>query len=146
MKNCRYVLGIVALVVLSMGSCMFNKAKTALIVSITSDLQGGRNVTTLSCTFQGHLDPQGAGIFGSKDVHPITATLEAWWEDSNHQNAQVLTSRSYTFTSDTPASHTATESAPAGYAFTGYFWVEIKWTDEDGTSRTVKGAKVYCYV
>lgn len=121
------------------------RAKTSLIILIISHPQGGYEISILSCTFQGKLETHGGGIFGSKEPRPITAFVEWWWEDGYHQNAQVIKSETYTFTSKEPVMYTTTYSAPPGYVLLNYFWVKIKWTDEDGTPHTIESAKAYCY-
>lgn len=141
----RKSLGIISLVVLLGTICLFGgciSKKTFLTISITSDPQGGWSTSSLSCSFRGYLEARG-GLFGG--VHPITATVEWWWENYYHQNSQKMKSKTYTFSTKGTTTRTTTYSAASGYVLLNYWWVKIKWTDEDGNSYTIQSNKAYCY-
>lgn len=142
MKKSLGVIGLTIILgsMLLLSGCI--SKKTSLNVVITSSPQGGRNISRLSCSFEGCLTASG-GLFGG--VHPITATVEWWWENYFHSNAKVMKSETCEFRTTGPESKSTVYSAGSGYVLLNYYWVKIKWTDEDGSSHTVESNKAYCY-
>ena len=114
------------------------KKDTFLDITITEHPEGGANVPSLSCEFEGDL---------TGGDESITATVEWWWEDSNHENDQVIDSETYTFSSQSTVSHTTTITAASlgGDILLNYWWVRISWENEDGSDEEVESNQVYCY-
>lgn len=145
MKKFFYLASIIVLMLVFAVACNpFKKPDTALVVSITSNPQGGSQRSSVSCTFTGTLETSGGGLFASKTPAPITATVEWFWENYYHENETQQKSESYTFTTDEAESQTTTYSASTGYILLNYWWVKISWTDGDGTPHTVESTKAYC--
>jgi len=141
MRNLRVIMPAFLLGIISfqVGGCF--GGKTSLSVSITSNPQGGRRVSALYCSFRGQLSR--GGVF-SCSPSPIAVTVEWWWENYYHHNQTLMQSEHYTFTSETPVTYTAEYSKPGSYLL-NYYWVKIKWTDEDGTSHIEESSKSYSY-
>ncbi|HEC78628.1 MAG TPA: hypothetical protein ENI34_05740 [candidate division WOR-3 bacterium] len=109
--------------------------KTQLEITITEHPVGGENISELSCTFEGRL------INGTT---PITATIEWWWTYGSTAQKECQHREEHTFDSQKSEEVTTTLSAPPGYVFNDYFWVEISWQDEDGTEQKVESHQVRC--
>lgn len=142
MKKSLGIIGLIVMVgsMLLLSGCITKK--TSLNVNITSSPQGGRNVSRLSCSFEGYLTASG-GLFGG--VHPITTSVEWWWENYFHSDAKIMKSETYEFSTTGVQRYSTVYSAAPGYVLLNYYWVKIKWTDEDGVSHTRESSKAYCY-
>lgn len=132
MRKAIPILGL-CLIVLFLGC---PKKESILSVSITQHPQGGANVSTVSCTFQGEL---------TQGQDPISVTVEWWWEDANHANGAIQKTETFTFSSESPTSYTTSYSAGAGYILLNYWWVKIRWTNGDGSTGLVESGKAFCY-
>lgn len=108
--------------------------ETILEVTITAHPQGGVNVQSVSCTFEGE-------IISGDD--PVQVTIEWWWEDALGFNDQVVETNYHNFDDPQPVSHTTTFTAPVGFVLLNYYWVELSWTDDDG-NHTLESSKAFC--
>ena len=145
MKKMKKSLGVIGLLIMLSSMLLLSgciSKKTSLNVIITSSPQGGINVSRLSCSFEGCLTASG-GLFGG--VHPITATIEWWWENYFHTDAKVMKSETHEFRTTGTERSSTVYSTSSGYILLNYYWVKIKWTDENGTSHTRESSKAYCY-
>lgn len=142
MKKSLGVMGLIIMLgsMLLLSGCI--SKKTSLHVNILSHPQGGRNISHLSCSFEGYLKASG-GLFGG--VHPITATVEWWWENYFHSDAKIMKSESHEFKTAGLEMCSTAYSTSAGWILLNYYWVKIKWTDENGSSHKIESAKAYCY-
>jgi hypothetical protein len=122
------------------------KPKTTLDLRFTEHPCGGCNVGTVSAEFRGRLDfTEGKGIFQSKgSPKHITATVEWWWENAYHGDDEKVHSDHVTFYSESCSTRTTYVTASPGYVSLNYWWVKIRWSDDDG-SYTIESSKAYCY-
>jgi hypothetical protein len=142
MKKLHFASGLLACItLLFLGGC--ENAETVLNLSVTSNPDGGNEVGLVSCTFQGYLEAIGGGMLGSKETETISVTAEWWWENADHENAELKDSETFTFSTETPTSFTTTYSAGTGYILLNYYWVKLTWTDADG-SHTLESGKAFC--
>ena len=112
--------------------------------TLTSELEidfieqptGGKNITLLTCTFEGKL---------LEGADPIITTIQWWRSDSSDQNEENLHEEEHTFES-VNAEQVYTEiSAPIGDVFDGHYWVRIIWNDASGTSYNEESETAVCY-
>ena len=105
-----------------------------LNLSVTNQPDGGNQVNTVSCEYDGSV---------SVSDESIQVTVEWWWEDGNHENAALKDSEQVTFDSKNTVSKSTVYSAGSGYVLLNYYWVKFKWTDDDG-SHEIESGKAYC--
>ena len=133
----KFRLLIIALVTVSLfNTCQKDKtpAETNLTVLITRHPTGGIQVNSVSVYFTGE-------VLGN--ITPVSATVEWWWEDGYHSNSKLKSSTEYTFNSSSTTSKTTVWSADSGYILLNYYWVKIRWTDDNG-DHLLESSKAYC--
>lgn len=96
---------------------------------------GGKNVSRLSCIFEGSV------INGGQ----ITTTIQWWSTDSLDTNARLEQEESHTFDGESYEQITTSLTAPSDEVFEGYFWVSIVWSQNDNTDVEERSDKVFCY-
>jgi len=107
--------------------------ETILEVTITAHPQGGVNIQSVDCTFEGEIT-SGDG--------PVQVTIEWWWEDEFGFNDQVVETDYHDFTEQQPVAHTTSFFAPLGFVLLNYYWVELSWTDDNG-DHTLESTKAF---
>lgn len=110
---------------------------TTLDITITSQPEGGENITEISCTFEGML------VNGTT---PIEVTIEWWGQYSGTAYEEIQKRESHTFSSETAEAVTTSITTPTGYVWTGYFYVKLIWEDEDGSDHEIESSQAYCYL
>ena len=135
-----------ATILLFLAGCSRTKPKTTLDINFSQHPSGGHNVSSVSAQFRGRLDfTKGKGIFQSKgSPKSITVTVEWWWENAYGANAQKIESSSVTFYSESYSTQSTYHSASPGYVLLNYWWVKIRWSDDDGSHR-IESSKAHCY-
>jgi hypothetical protein len=109
---------------------------SALEIRFIHHPTGGKNVTLLTCTFEGKL---------LESTTPIPVEIEWWSTDSAGNNEQLEQEESHVFES-VIAEQVGTElSAPGGDVFEGYYWIRIEWNDADGTVYYEESMQTFCY-
>jgi len=121
--------------------CMFcflhcGKKYTRLIITIGEQPEGGNNVTEMLCIILGQL------VDGDT---PIQAAVRWRWKEAVDDTAITYWRDTWTFHYNQPTELWAPLTAPEGYVFSGYFWFEIDWEDEDGTPNLVVTDTAFCY-
>lgn len=97
---------------------------------------GGKNITLLSCIFEGKL---------LESTTPITVSIEWWSTDSAGANEQLEQQDSYTFESGI-AEQVGTElSAVSGDVLEGSYWVRLEWSDGTGSVYYEESDQAFCY-
>jgi len=131
----NYYLLIILSIVLIFSSCKKEEIlPTTLSLNVTTQPQGGTQVNTVSCEFNGTV---------SEADKSISVTVEWWWEDGNHENAALKDSEEVLFSSSSPVSKSTTYSAGPGYVLVNYYWVKLKWTDDNG-AHEIESGKAFC--
>ena len=139
---CKRISGVLALLLMAtlimFASCGGDEEpeEHLLQVTITDHPQGGLNVQSVDCTFEGEI-VSGSGT--------IQVTIEWWWEDALGLNDQVLETNYENFDHAQPVSQTTTFMAPVGLSLTNYFWVELSWTDDEWP-HTIESNKAFCTI
>ncbi len=102
-------------------------------------------MVSISTQFQGKLNfMEGTGIFQpAGNAEDITATVEWWWENFFGANDQIVKSEQAIFSSESYATKSTSYSAGSGFILLNYYWVEIHWTDDDG-SHSIQSSKAFC--
>jgi len=133
MKKQYYILLILSFVFV-FSSCKKEIIPTTLNLSVTTQPEGGNEVNSVSCEFEGTV---------SVPDQSIPVTVEWWWENGDHENATMKDSEQVTFNSENSVSKSTVYSAASGYILLNYYWVKLKWTDDEG-SHEIESGKAYC--
>jgi len=97
---------------------------------------GGKNITLLTCIFEGKL---------LESTTPIAVSIEWWSTDSTGNNEQLEQQEDHSFESSI-AEQVGTElSALSGDVFEGYYWVRVEWDDGSGVVFYEESEHIYCY-
>ena len=107
---------------------------TELILSVTTNPQGEANADSVTCSFNGAV---------SVPDQSVQLTVEWWYEDENHENAEMKNTEQITFNSETAVSKTTVYSVSDGSILKNYYWVKFKWTDDSGTHE-LESDKAFC--
>ena len=136
---------IILFVVIALAGCSKTEPETTLTISFTQNPSGGNNTTSVSAQYKGNLNfIEGTGLLQpAGEPEPITATVKWWWENFSGGGDQIVKSEMVTFDSETSTTKSATYEANPGYILMNYYWVEIHWTDDDG-SHSIQSSKAFC--
>ena len=119
------------ILVLFVLGCGSTAQKTLGDIKIQTNPAGGINRTFVDCWFT------------SKSTgNPINLTVEWWWQNGFGFGDRVI--KSETKIAAASNLQIVKYEAPAGYILLNYFWVEIKWTDDEGF-HALKSSKAYCF-
>ena len=133
MKKSYFIIIILSFVFI-FSSCKEDIIPTELNLIVSSNPQGGTQVSSVSCSFDGSV---------SVPDQSVQVTVEWWWEDGNHSNAEMKDSEQVTFNSENTVSKSTVYSAGSGYILLNYYWVKFKWTDDNGSHEKESG-KAFC--
>lgn len=111
--------------------------QTELHVDIAVEPEGGEYVTELICIIIGCL-------YDDDDVTPITIEFQWWVADTLQTTEEMVIADTYTFTKSEYEERDCSIFLEPGYYFLGYWWMEILWTDEDGTPHHLETDKALC--
>lgn len=132
----KILLIILLLLLLALPKCGSDD-ETELHIDIAEHPEGGLYVTELLCIIVGCL-------YDEDDVTDIPADFEWMWSETSSGVGVVVAADHYTFTETQPQEIYLYFEAPSGYYFTGYWWMDITWTDEDGTQHYLESSKAHC--
>ena len=126
----------IACITISCALLMNCTQSSELDIRFISQPTGGKNITLLSCTFEGKL---------LESTTPISVAIEWWSSDSAGNNERLEQQETHIF-EDVIAAQVGTElSAPNEDVFEGYYWVRIEWDDEGGAVHYEESAHAFCY-
>jgi hypothetical protein len=111
--------------------------QTELHVDIGVEPEGGEYVTELICIIIGCL-------YDEDEVTPITIEFQWWVSDNLQTNEEMVLADTYTFRKTEYEERDCSIYLEPGYYFLGYWWMEILWTDEDGTPHHLETHKALC--
>ncbi|MGB3340869.1 MAG: hypothetical protein WBB37_05255 [bacterium] len=110
---------------------------TELHVDIAVQPEGGEYVTELICIIIGCL-------YDEDEVTPITIEFQWWVSDTLQTIEEMVLADTYTFKKPEYEERDCSIFLEPGYYFLGYWWMEILWTDEDGTQHYLESNKAHC--
>ena len=133
-RSLRVLVLVAAILAVSM--CAPAYKKTTATVQITAQPQGGQYVNTVSCSYTATATDTVAGGSGSEILVQ---------GDFHSSDGEVLANAGdVTLNGQDQQSVTATKSAPIGMYLDKDFWLEIEWTDANG-SHTVVSDTAHCH-
>lgn len=133
MKKVWFIIILIGFVLLKCGA----DDETELHIDIAEHPEGGEYVTELTCIIVGCL-------YDKDDVTEIPAEFNWLWSETSSGVGMMMTTEHYTFTETQAQEVHCYFTAPSGYYFTGYWWMDISWTDEDGTAHYLESNKAHC--
>jgi hypothetical protein len=110
---------------------------TELHVDIAVQPEGGEFVTELDCIIIGCL-------YDDDEALPITIHFQWWVSDLDQTEEAAVLADTYTFRKTEYTERDCSIILEPGYYFLGYWWMEIQWTDEDGTPHHLTTEKARC--
>ena len=132
MRRILYTVLLLIFVLLQCGS-----DETELHIDISEHPEGGLYVIELRCIIVGCL-------YDEDEVTELAANFEWMWSETSTGVGIVMAEDHYTFTETYPQEIHLYFTAPEGYYFTGYIWMDITWADEDGTQHYLESNKAHC--
>ena len=127
---------IALLIILFIPNCGGND-ETELRIDIAEHPESGVYVTELPCIIVGCL-------YDEDDVTEIAADFQWMWSETSTGPDTTVIFDHYTFTETSMQEVNLSLFAPEGYYFVGFWWMEIYWTDEDGTAHYLESNKAHC--
>ena len=132
------------LLMISTSSCGVGDGQTILNVSISNHPDSGFAVEQLSANIKTKRDfIDKSSVFQTVgEPRAISLTIEWWWQSGDFEQRKLVASERVSVNEEF-ASFRTTYSAPENHVLLNYYWVKIKWEDDNG-NEVIESRKAYC--